>query len=75
MQTIKVNEIRKCPLCGSKAIMRKNASKDFQVKCSKCEFQTGWRTKPEAIAVWYNLMIAYWTNNGYLSLPDTPKKG
>jgi len=76
MKTITIKGLAKCPMCGAKAMMRRNASKDFQVKCSKCEFQTGWRTKPEAIATWYNLMIVYWKNTGKLNLDtqDTPKK-
>lgn len=75
MKTIKQESLHRCPLCGAKAVIRKNASKDFQIACTKCYCHTGWSTKPEAIATWYNNMIQMWKNNGQLTLdtPDTKK--
>ena len=74
MKRVTVRGIRNCPLCGAKAVVNKNASKDFQVACSKCGCRTGWYTKPEARATWYNQMIQLWENDGRLTL-DATKKG
>lgn len=76
MKTITIRGIRNCPICGAKAIMRRNASKDFQVSCTKCAFNSGWTTKPYALIAWYNMTIQYWQNIGKLNLDtlDTPKK-
>lgn len=49
--------IEKCPVCGSKPILRRDSTKRFQVWCS-CGCRTGWKTKPEAIIDWYNLILA-----------------
>lgn len=57
MKIIPIKNLAKCPLCGAKAQMRKNASKDFQVACTKCDCCTGWDTKPNAIVRWYNMII------------------
>lgn len=58
-----------CPFCGSdNVVIRKNASKDFQVYCKKCEAHGGWTTKPQAIINWYSMAINYWKNNGQLTL-------
>lgn len=57
MKTLKIKDLANCPMCGAKAIMRKNASKDFQIACTKCDCHTGWTTKPDAIVRWYNITL------------------
>lgn len=49
-----VDNLRPCPMCGSEAHMRKNASKRFQVHCKKCRCCTAWVSKIEAVVMWYN---------------------
>lgn len=49
-----LKNLRKCPLCDSSAILRKNASKRFQVKCKKCTCATIWASKIDAVISWYN---------------------
>lgn len=51
--------LRKCPVCGFSAILRKNASKRFQIKCKKCKCATSWTSKTEAVVTWYNLASMY----------------
>ena len=51
-----VEELHSCPLCGKKAVIRKNSSKQFQVYCS-CGYKTIWEKKDEAIIDWYNGVI------------------
>lgn len=64
MKLIKVRDLAKCPVCGSKAFLRKNASKDFQVACTKCKCRTIWTTKPNALVQWYNMTLQILRNNG-----------
>lgn len=64
MKTEKIIGLRHCPVCGSPAVMRKNASKRFQVHCRKCEFCTAWTSKPDAIIRWYNNSAIYENLNG-----------
>lgn len=52
---IKVKGLRDCPLCGHSVLMRKNASKKFQVYCPKCHCKSDWLNKVEAIIYWYNM--------------------
>lgn len=54
-----IPSLRKCPLCGHSAILRKNASKRFQVKCKKCKCCTPWTSKTEAVIAWYNMAAMY----------------
>lgn len=49
--------IHSCPMCGAKPVLRKDSTKRFQVWCT-CGCKTGWKTKPEAIIDWYNLILA-----------------
>lgn len=58
MKTVKLSSLDVCPLCGNKPVLRKNASKDFQVWCKHCHCRTDWLTKPEAIIYWYKTIIA-----------------
>lgn len=51
--------LRPCPMCGSEAHLRKNASKRFQVKCKKCKCCTIWTSKTEAVITWYNNASTY----------------
>lgn len=46
--------LRHCPMCGSEAVMRKNASKRFQIKCKRCSCATMWTDKTGAVVSWYN---------------------
>lgn len=64
MKYEEIPELRNCPICGSHAIIRKNASKRFQVKCSKCNCCTAWASKPQAIISWYNNAAFYEAQNG-----------
>lgn len=66
MQTIRIANLMKCPVCGAKAVLRKNASKDFQVACTKCECRTSWQRKTEAVITWYNMTHQLWRNQGKL---------
>lgn len=59
MQVIATEGLRTCPKCGSKAIMRKNASKRFQIHCKKCNCCTAWVSKTEAVILWYNNAAKY----------------
>lgn len=59
MKYIEINGLRKCPVCGFSSMMRKNASKRFQVKCKKCKCATAWTSKSEAIIAWYNMCEVY----------------
>lgn len=59
MKTIRIAKIAKCPVCGGRPKMLKNASKDFQVRCTQCEFKTGWMRKTDAVIAWYNALIKY----------------
>lgn len=54
IKRIDVEGLRNCPVCGKKAILRRNASKRFQVHCTKCSACTPWRDKTDAIITWYN---------------------
>jgi len=72
MKTINTRALHKCPICGARAILRKNASKEFQVTCTKCECRTNWYRKTDAVITWYNMMIQLWKNEGKLTL-DTPR--
>lgn len=59
-----------CPFCGSeRVVLRKNASKDFQVHCNACKAHGGWNTKPQAIISWFTMAVNYWRNKGYLNIP------
>lgn len=55
-----------CPVCGAPVKLRKNASKDFQVACTRCEARTGWGKKTEVVITWYNMVIQHWRNAGVL---------
>lgn len=59
-----IPNLRKCPICGFGAIMRKNASKRFQVKCKKCKCATPWTSKIEAVITWYNNADFYEREHG-----------
>lgn len=64
-----------CPFCRSRKVhIRKNASKDFQVECTKCGAHGGWYTKPQALIQWYSMGIQYWINNGMLVFPEDKKE-
>lgn len=54
VKKIEIEGLRNCPVCGSKPVLRRNASKRFQVHCTKCDACTGWKDKTEAIITWYN---------------------
>ena len=54
MKHEEIKNLRKCPICGSPAFLRKNASKRFQVKCKQCKCQTSWTDKTNAVVMWYN---------------------
>lgn len=59
MKTQKIKNLRTCPKCGGEAILRKNASKRFQVHCRKCDVHTSWESKIDAVVSWYNLSAIY----------------
>lgn len=59
-----IDGLRKCPICGFSAIMRKNASKRFQVHCKKCNCCTPWTDKISAVVSWYNNADTYEAMNG-----------
>lgn len=59
MKTQTIKNLRRCPKCGGEVILRKNASKRFQVACPKCRTHTGWESKIDAIISWYNLSAIY----------------
>lgn len=54
MKYEQIANLRPCPICGSEAHLRKNASKRFQVKCKKCRCCTDWVAKTDAVVMWYN---------------------
>lgn len=64
MKTQKIKNLRHCPKCGSEVILRKNASKRFQVACPKCRVHTGWESKIDAVVSWYNLSAIYEGQHG-----------
>lgn len=64
MKYEEITNLRKCPVCGHSALLRKNASKRFQVKCKKCKCATSWTSKTEAIVTWYNMAAMYEKLNG-----------
>jgi len=70
MKTIAIKDIIPCPMCGKRATLRKNASKEFQVACTKCECHTGWYRKTDAVIAWYNMIIQLWKNTGKLNLDN-----
>lgn len=58
-----------CPFCGSNnVIIRRNASKEFQVHCYNCGSHNGWDTKTQTIINWYAMGIQHWKNTGALRL-------
>ncbi len=59
-----IDGLRKCPICGFSAIMRKNASKRFQIHCKKCKCCTPWTDKTAAVISWYNNAETYESING-----------
>ena len=59
-----IDGLRKCPVCGFSAIMRKNASKRFQIHCKKCSCCTAWTDKTSAVVLWYNNADTYEKING-----------
>lgn len=64
MKYEELNGLRTCPICGSAAHIRRNASKRFQVHCKKCKCQTAWLNKPAAIVAWYNNADFYERTHG-----------
>lgn len=44
----------RCSTCGGLAIIKSNASKQFQLVCEKCGKKTHWTTKTYAIIEWYS---------------------
>lgn len=66
MKEFTVPNLIACPRCGNEALLRKNASKDFQIRCPQCGAHTAWKRKPEAIITWYNMVIQYMRNAGTL---------
>lgn len=59
-----ISGLRLCPMCSSEAVMRKNASKRFQVKCKKCSCATAWTDKVNAVVLWYNNAAFYEQQKG-----------
>jgi len=72
VKTEKIIGLRNCPACGSPAVLRKNASKRFQVHCKNCDWCTAWTSKPESIVKWYNNAKIYEEING-ITPPPTGK--
>lgn len=66
-----IPHIANCPICGEKPVLRRNASKKFQVYCVKCKTRTSWMTKPEAIIQWYNHILKM-SELGYLTPKTKP---
>jgi len=66
-----IPELRPCPMCGSEAHLRKNASKRFQVKCKKCRCCTAWTSKTMAVVLWYNNAAIYENMKGGVKNGDT----
>lgn len=66
MKEYQLANIIHCARCGAEPILRKNASKVFQVRCPQCQARTGWKRKTDAVISWYNMMIQYMRNNGTL---------
>lgn len=64
IKTEQIPGLRKCPRCGFGAVMRKNASKRFQVHCKKCDAHTEWTDKLGAVIAWYNNADLYERING-----------
>lgn len=64
IKTENIPGLRKCPRCGYGAVMRKNASKRFQVHCKKCDAHTEWTDKLGAVIAWYNMADLYERLNG-----------
>lgn len=64
IKTENIPGLRKCPMCGYGAVLRKNASKRFQVHCKKCQAHTEWTDKTSAIIAWYNMSDLYERING-----------
>lgn len=59
-----IEGLRNCPVCGFSAVMKKNASKRFQVHCKKCKCCTTWTSKVNAVVLWYNNADTYEKING-----------
>lgn len=66
--------IRICPICGGEAVMRKNASKRFQVKCKRCSCATAWTDKVNAVVMWYNNAAFYEQQKGGNVMTDELRK-
>lgn len=64
VKTEKIIGLRNCPMCGAPAVLRKNASKRFQVHCRKCQCCTTWTNKTEAVVKWYNNAKIYEDTHG-----------
>ena len=64
MKTMKIIGLRHCPVCGAPSVMRKNASKRFQIHCTKCTCCTSWTDKASAIIKWYNNARVYEETHG-----------
>lgn len=64
IKTEEIPGLRKCPICGFGSVLRKNASKRFQVHCKKCHAHTEWTDKTAAIVAWYNMSDLYERING-----------
>lgn len=61
---IRIKGLRNCPKCGHFAVMRKNASKRFEVYCPKCHSHSIWANKIDAVVDWYNKSALYERYNG-----------
>lgn len=72
MKAEKIAGLRTCPVCGHQAIMRKNASKRFQIHCRKCACCTPWTSKIDCVVRWYNYAKIYEDLNGIT--PPLPGK-
>lgn len=66
MKISTLTNIIPCPRCGNEPVLRRNASKLFQVRCEHCHARTGWKRKTDAVIMWYNMVIQYMRNNGTL---------
>lgn len=63
MKEFTLKNIIDCPVCGSSVILRRNASKDFQIYCPTCKAHSEWMRKADTIIQWYNMVIQYQKNN------------
>lgn len=64
IKVIETRDLARCPICGSKVVLRRNSGKRFQIKCtnSACYVRTSWSSKTDTLCTWSEICARMGTN-------------